>query len=66
MEIVRRLLESGRSRCDIYNEKGLTPFHKAIAKRVMPSVEAMIKNVANILQTSNDKFQNVPIHIACV
>ena len=66
IEIVKCILESGRSRCDIYNEKGLTPFHKAIANGVMTSVEVMLKNGVNILQTSNDEFQNAPIHIACV
>ena len=66
VEVVKCLLESGRSRCDIYNEEGLTPFHKAIANGVMASVEVMMKNGVNILQTSNDKFQNAPIHIACV
>ena len=59
------LLESGCSRCDIYNKKGLTPFHKAITNGVMASVEVMLKNGVNILQTSNDTFQNAPIHIAC-
>ena len=66
VKVVKYLLESGRSRCDIYNEKGLTPFHKAIANGVMASVEVMMKNGVNILQTTNDKFQNAPIHIACV
>ena len=66
VKVVKCLLESGRSRCDIYNEKGLTPFHKAIANGVMASVEVMMKNGVNILQTTNDKFQNAPIHIACV
>ena len=65
VEVVRCLLESGCSRCDIYNEEGLTPFHKAIVNGVMASVEVMLKNGVNILQTSNDKFQNAPIHIAC-
>ena len=65
VEVVKCLLESGRSRCDIYNKKGLTPFHKAITNGVMASVEVMMKNGVNILQTSNDKFQNAPIHIAC-
>ena len=65
-EIVSCLLESGRTRCNIYNVKGLTPFHKAIAKGVMASVKLMMKNRLNILQTSNDKFQNAPIHIACI
>ena len=49
VEVVKHLLESGRSRCDIYNEKGLTPFHKAIANGVMTSVEVMMKNGVNIL-----------------
>ena len=66
VEVVKCLLESGRSRCDIYNEKGLTPFHKAIANGVMASVEIMIKNGVNILQTSNVKVKNSPIHIACM
>ena len=66
VEVVKCLLESGRSRCDIYNEKGLTPFHKAIANGVMASVEVMMTNGVNILQTSNDRFQNAPIHIACI
>ena len=65
VEVVKCLLESGRSRCDIYNKKGLTPFHKAIVNGVMASVEVMMKNGVNILQTSNDKFENAPIHIAC-
>ena len=65
VKVVKCLLESGRSRCDIYNEKGLTPFHEAIANGVMASVMVMLKNGVNILQTSNDKFQNAPIHIAC-
>ena len=66
VEIVKCLLENGHSRCDIYNEKGLTPFHKAIANGNMASVEIMLKYGANILQTSNDEFQNAPIHIACM
>ena len=66
VEVVKCLLESGSSRCDIYNEEGLTPFHKAITNGVMTSVEVMMKNGVNILQTSNDKFQNAPIHIACI
>ena len=66
VEVVKCLLESGRSRCDIYNEKGLTPFHKAIANGNVASVEVMLKNGVNILQISNDIFQNTPIHIACV
>ena len=66
VEVVKCLLESGCSRCDIYNEEGLTPFHKAIANGVMASVEVMLKNGVNILQTSNDKFQDAPIHIACI
>ena len=66
VEVVKYLLESGRSRCDIYNEKGLTQFHNAIAYGVMTSVEVMMKNGANTLQTSNDMFQNTPIHIACI
>ena len=66
VEVVKCLLESGRSKCDIYNEEGLTPFHKAIANGVMESVEVMMKNGVNILQTSNDIFQYAPIHIACM
>ena len=66
VEVVKCLLESGHSRCDIYNEEGLTPFHKAIANGIMTSVEIMLKNGVNILQTTNDKFQNAPIHIACI
>ena len=66
VEVVKCLLESGRSRCDIYNEEGLTPFHKAISNGVMASVEVMLKNGVNTLQTTNDKFQNAPIHIACI
>ena len=66
VEVVKCLLESGRSRCDIYNKKGLTPFHKAIANGVMVSVEVMLKYGVNILQTSNDEFKNAPIHIACI
>ena len=66
VEVVKCLLESDRSTCHIYNEKGLTPFHKAIANGVMASVEIMMKNGVNILQTRNDKFQNAPIHIACI
>ena len=64
-EIVKGILESGRSRCNIYNEMGLTPFHKAIVNGVMPSVKVMLKNGVNILQTCKDEFQNAPIHIAC-
>ena len=63
VEVVKCLLESGRSRCDIYNEKGLTPFHKAIANGNTSSVEVMLKSGVNILQTSND---DSPIHIACI
>ena len=63
--VVKCLLVSGRSRCDIYNQEGLTPFHKAIANGVMASVEVMMKNGVNILQTTNDIFQNAPIHITC-
>ena len=66
VEVVKCVLESGRSRCDIYNEEGLTPFHKAIANGIMASVEVMLKNGVNILQTSNDIFQYTPIHIACI
>ena len=66
VEVVKCLLESGRSRCDIYNEKGLTPFHKAIANGVMASVEVMLKNGVNTLQSTSDKFQNAPIHMACI
>ena len=66
VEVVKCLLESGCSRCDIYNEKGLTPFHKAIITGVMASVEIMMKNGVNILQTSNDIVQCAPIHIACI
>ena len=66
VEVVKCLLESGRIRCDIYNEEGLTPFHKAISNGVMASVEVMLKNGVNILQTSNDKFQDAPIHFACI
>ena len=62
VKVVKCLLESGRSRCDIYNKKGLTPFHKAIANGDIASVEVMMKND----KTSNDKFQNSPIHIACI
>ena len=66
VEVVKHLLESGRSRCDIYNKKGLTPFHKAIANGIMTSVEVMMKNGVNILQTSNDIYRYAPIHIACI
>ena len=65
MKVVKCLSESGRSRCDIYNQKGLTPFHKAIANGNIASVEVMMKNEVNTLQTSNDKFKDAPIHIAC-
>ena len=64
-QIVQYLLERGRSKCDIYNQNGMTPFHKAITNGIMTSVEVMMKNGVNILQTTNDKFQNAPIHIAC-
>ena len=66
LKVVECLLESGHSRCDIYNQKGLTPFHKAIVNGIIGSVKVMLKNGANILQTSNDEFQNAPIHIACI
>ena len=66
VEVVKCLLESGRSRCDIYNKKGLTSFHKAITNGIMPSVEVMMKNRENILQTTSDDIQNAPIHIACI
>ena len=65
-KIVKCLLRSCRSRCDIYNKKGLTPFHKAIANGVMRSVKVMLKNGVNILQTTSDVIQNAPIHIACI
>ena len=65
VEVVKCLLESGRSRCDIYNHKGLTPFHKAIAKEVMESIKLMLTYGTNVLQSTNDKIQNAPIHIAC-
>ena len=48
VEIVKCLLEPSHSRCDIYNKKGLTPFHKAIANGMMASVEVMLKNGVNI------------------
>ena len=66
VEVVKCLLESGRSRCDIYNKKGLTPFHKAIVNGIVESVEVMLKTGVNILHTSNDEFRNAPIHIACI
>ena len=65
-KIVKCLLESGRSICDIFNKKGLTPFYKTIVNGFMASVKVMLKNGVNILQTSNDELQNAPIHIACM
>ena len=63
--IVKRLLESGRSKCDIFNREGRTPFHKAIATANMASIECFLKNGADVLQSTNNKLQNAPIHIAC-
>ena len=63
--IVKRLLESGRSKCDIFNREGRTPFHKAVATANMASIECFLKNGADVLQSTNNKLQNAPIHIAC-
>ena len=63
--IVKCLLESGRSKCDIFNREGKTPFHKAIATANMASIECFLKNGVDILQSTNNKVQNTPIHIAC-
>ena len=63
--IMKCLLESGRSRCDIFNREGMTPFHKAIATANMASIECFLKNGADILQSTNNKLHNAPIHIAC-
>ena len=62
-EIVKCLIKKYHARCDIYNQKGLTPFHKAIVIGYLASVEVFLKNEMDIQQ--RDKNGNAPIHIAC-
>ena len=47
------------------NKSGCTPLHIVCRQGDIPLLEALLKNGANILQTSNDSLQNAPIHIAC-
>ena len=61
-EIVKYLMEKC-PQCDACNTKGQTPFHKAIEKGALASVELFIKNGVDIQRS--DINENAPIHIAC-
>ena len=62
-EIVKCLIEVCQARCDIHNRKGQTPFHKAIVRGILASVEVFLGNGVDIQQS--DVYGNAPIHIAC-
>ena len=62
-EMVKCLIEKYHARCDIYNRTGQAPFHEAIVKGAIASVEVFLRNGVNIKQS--DRNENAPIHIAC-
>ena len=65
LENVQCLLQSVRCDPNVTNKSGCTPLHIVCRQGDVPLLEALLKNGANILQTSNDSLQNAPIHIAC-